>query len=81
MAEKFDPAPFDKYAPDPKEAMKADNNVDEKLKAGIVGGSFRGKIDGLIPSPCVHDPCAQRRVPMDMMSQGRSTSLFQLKQQ
>jgi len=48
MAEKFDPAPFDKYAPDPKEAMKADRKVDEKLKAGIVGGSFPAS-DPLVP--------------------------------
>ncbi|MGZ4926637.1 MAG: hypothetical protein ACXV4B_09350 [Halobacteriota archaeon] len=48
MAEKFDPAPFDKYAPDPKEAVKADRNVDEQLRAGIVGGSFPAS-DLLVP--------------------------------
>jgi hypothetical protein len=40
------------------------------------GGNAR-----LIPSPCDHDPCAQSRMPMDMMVQGRSTSLFQASQQ
>jgi hypothetical protein len=40
MAEKFDPAPLDKHAADPKAAMKVDRKVDEQLKAGIVGGSF-----------------------------------------
>jgi hypothetical protein len=40
MAEKFDPAPLDKHAADPKAAMKADRKVDEQLKAGIVGCSF-----------------------------------------
>jgi hypothetical protein len=40
MTEKFDPAPFDKHAADPKEALKADLIVDEQLQAGVVGGSF-----------------------------------------
>jgi hypothetical protein len=40
VTEKFDPAPFDKHAPDPKEALTADLLVDEELDSGIVGGSF-----------------------------------------
>ena len=40
MTEKFDPAPFDKHAADPKEALKADFIVDEQLEAGILRGSF-----------------------------------------
>ena len=57
MAEKFDPAPFDKYAPDPKKAMKADRNVDEQLKAGIVGGSFPASdpLSATQPSPLKYD--------------------------
>ena len=57
MTEKFDPAPFDKYAPDPKEAMKADRKVDEKLKAGIVGGSFPASdsLSATQPSPSKYD--------------------------
>jgi hypothetical protein len=39
MTDKFDPAPFDKHAADPKEALKADLIVDEQLQAGVVGGS------------------------------------------
>ena len=37
MAEKFDPAPHDKHAADPKEAARADRQVHEDLKAGLVG--------------------------------------------
>jgi hypothetical protein len=40
MTEKFDPAPFDKHAADPKKAIKVALVVDEQLEAGIVGGSF-----------------------------------------
>ena len=37
MAEKFDPAAFDKHAADPKEAAKADRDMHKKLESGLVG--------------------------------------------
>ena len=37
LAEKFDPAPYDKHADDPREAMKADRDMHEKLEKGLVG--------------------------------------------
>lgn len=37
MAEKFDSAPFDKHAADPKEAAKADSEAHETLDAGLIG--------------------------------------------
>lgn len=37
LAEKFDPAPHDKHADDPREAMKADRDMHEKLEKGLVG--------------------------------------------
>jgi hypothetical protein len=37
MAEKFDPAPFDRYAADTKEAARADSQAHEDLKSGLVG--------------------------------------------
>lgn len=37
MAEKFDPAPHDKYAEGVKEAAKADRKTSEDLKAGLNG--------------------------------------------
>ena len=36
LAEKFDPAPYDKHADDPKEAIKADREMHEKLEKGLV---------------------------------------------
>src|ERR1700750_2236697 len=37
MAEKFDPAPHDKHAAHPREAARADRQMHEDLKAGLVG--------------------------------------------
>jgi len=37
MAEKFNPAPHDKHAADPHEAMLADRETHEKLEKGLVG--------------------------------------------
>ena len=36
MAEKFNPAPHDKHAADPREAMSADREAHEKLEKGLV---------------------------------------------
>lgn len=57
MAEKFDPAPLDKHAADPKAAVKADRKVDEQLKAGIAGGSFPASDpqSATQPSPSKYD--------------------------
>ncbi|MCA6106384.1 hypothetical protein [Bradyrhizobium cenepequi] len=35
MAEKFNPAPHDKHADDPREALAADRETHEKLEAGL----------------------------------------------
>lgn len=37
MAEKFNPAPHDKYADDPREAILADREMHNNLEAGLVG--------------------------------------------
>jgi hypothetical protein len=37
MAEKFDPAPHDKHADDPREAARADRDTHAKLEAGLIG--------------------------------------------
>ena len=37
MAEKFDPAPHDKHADDPREAARADRDTHAKLDAGLIG--------------------------------------------
>src|ERR1700728_2478690 len=57
MNEKFDPAPFDEYAADPKKAIEIDRIVDQQLQAGIVGGSFPASdpISATQPSPSMYD--------------------------
>jgi hypothetical protein len=37
MADKFDPAPKDKHAADPKQAQKADKEMNDKLNKGLEG--------------------------------------------
>jgi hypothetical protein len=37
MAEKFNPAPKDKHAADPKKAQKADKEMRDKLDKGLEG--------------------------------------------
>ena len=37
MAKKFDPAPLDKHAADPKQAQKADKEMHDKLDEGLEG--------------------------------------------
>jgi hypothetical protein len=36
MPRKFDPAPHDKHAADPKEAARADRDMHARLEAGLV---------------------------------------------
>ena len=37
MAEKFNPAPHDKHADDPRDAARADQDTHAKLEAGLIG--------------------------------------------
>lgn len=37
MAEKFDPAPHDKHAADPRDAALADRDTHARLEAGLIG--------------------------------------------
>jgi hypothetical protein len=36
MAEKFNPAPHDKHAADPREAAAADRDIHTRLEAGLI---------------------------------------------
>jgi len=36
MPEKFNPAPYDKHAADPREAAAADRDIHAKLDAGLI---------------------------------------------
>ena len=37
MVEKFSPAPHDKHAADPREAVRADRDTHAKLEEGLIG--------------------------------------------
>ena len=56
MAEKFDPAPHDKHAADPREAAAADRDIHSRLQAGLVG-SFPASdpVSAAQPSPSKAD--------------------------
>jgi hypothetical protein len=57
MSGKFDPAPFDKYSEASLEAIKADREMDAKLKARLIGGSFPASdpASDVQPSPSKYD--------------------------
>ena len=52
MAEKFNPAPYDRHAADPREAAAADRDIHAKLEAGLIG-SFPASdpVSAAQPSP------------------------------
>jgi hypothetical protein len=52
MAEKFNPAPHDRHAVDPREAAAADRDIHAKLEAGLIG-SFPASdpVSAAQPSP------------------------------
>jgi hypothetical protein len=56
MAEKFDPAPHDPHAADPKEAALADAEMHARLEAGLID-TFPASdpISAAQPSPTRHD--------------------------
>jgi hypothetical protein len=56
MAEKFNPAPHDKHADDPRAAQAADREMHEKLEAGLEH-SFPASdpVSAVQPSPTKHD--------------------------
>ena len=61
MAEKFDPAPHDKHAANPREAASADRNVRGQLEAGLIG-SFPASdpVSAAQPSPSKVDRESER---------------------
>jgi hypothetical protein len=67
LAKKFDPAPYDKHAVDPKEAAKADRKMHEDLKSGLVG-TFPASdpVSATQPAKTVHDdrssPSLRKRI-------------------
>ena len=56
MNERFDPAPYDKHAVDPREAADADRQAHENLKSGLID-SFPASdpVSHAQPAPSRHD--------------------------
>jgi hypothetical protein len=56
MAEKFDPAPHDRHAADPREAAAADRDIHTRLEAGLID-SFPASdpVSAAQPSPSKAD--------------------------
>lgn len=56
MSGKFDPAPFDRHAADPKDALKADSDTHAKLEAGLMD-TFPASdpVSEVQPAPSIHD--------------------------
>jgi hypothetical protein len=56
MAEKFDPAPHDRHAADPREAAVADRDLHARLEAGLID-SFPASdpVSAAQPSPSKAD--------------------------
>jgi len=56
MSEKFDPAPFDRHAEDPKDALKVDRDVHAKLERGLLD-TFPASdpVSEVQPARSVHD--------------------------
>jgi hypothetical protein len=56
MAEKFNPAPHDKHAADPRQAARADRDIHAKLEAGLMD-SFPASdpVSAAQPAPSKHD--------------------------
>jgi hypothetical protein len=56
MAEKFNPAPHDKHAVDPRQAVLADREIHAKLEAGLMD-SFPASdpVSAAQPAPSKHD--------------------------
>ena len=56
MAEKFDPAPHDPHAVDPKEAARGDAEMHARLEAGLID-TFPASdpVSAAQPSPTRHD--------------------------
>jgi len=56
MAEKFNPAPHDRHAADPKEAARADAEMHARLEAGLID-TFPASdpVSASQPAPTRHD--------------------------
>ena len=60
MAEKFNPAPRDKYAAKPREAASADRDLHAKLEAGLID-TFPASDPVSVAQPTPSKPDRRRR--------------------
>jgi hypothetical protein len=62
MAEKFNPAPHDPHAADPKEAARADAEMHARLEAGLID-TFQASdpVSAAQPAPTRHDSDKDKR--------------------
>jgi hypothetical protein len=78
MAEKFNPAPHDKHAADPREAERADAEMHARLEAGLID-TFPASdpVSHAQPSPTKPDGEAEAPlVPDDGEDEPEATSLW-----
>jgi hypothetical protein len=68
MAEKFNPAPHDKHAADPREAARADRETHAKLEAGLID-TFPASdpVSAAQPAPTKHDGTRENESLWDKM--------------
>ena len=66
MSDKFNPAPLDKHAADPKEAAKADRATHNELQKGLKD-SFPASdpISATQPAPSKHDSNERQKAGLD----------------
>jgi hypothetical protein len=75
MAEKFNPAPHDKHAADPREAAKADRDAHAKLEAALED-SFPASdpVSAAQPAPSKHDGERGKRLALGQDARGLPTN-------
>jgi hypothetical protein len=68
MAEKFNPAPHDKHAANPREAARADRETHAKLEAGLID-TFPASdpVSAAQPAPTKHDGARENESLWDKM--------------
>ena len=78
MAEKFDPAPHDKHAVDPKDAAIADAEMHARLEAGLID-TFPASdpVSAAQPAPTKPDADGQTPPEEDNDNEPESTSLWE----
>ena len=76
MAEKFNPAPHDKHAADPREAERADAEMHARLEAGLID-TFPASdpVSAAQPDPTKHD--RGRKAPAARDNGPQTPSLWQ----